>query len=75
MQDKQKALTTLLMLAKDHRSFFESLNPKCQVCQNIFSSQECDMCEDFDMFKNLKPFQKRYCHILMQLLNLSNVTM
>ena len=44
MQDKQKALTTLLMLAKDHRSFFESLNPKCQVCQNIFSSQECDMC-------------------------------
>lgn len=40
IQDKQKALTTLLMLAKDHRSFFESLNPKCQVCQNIFSSQE-----------------------------------
>jgi hypothetical protein len=54
MQDKQKALTTLLMLAKDHRSFFESLNPKCQVCQNIFSSQECDMCEDFDMFKNVQ---------------------
>lgn len=52
MQDKKKALATLLILAKDHQSFYESLNPKCQVCQNILSSQECDMCEEFDMFKD-----------------------
>lgn len=54
MQDKQVALSTLTLLMKDHMNFFNSLDPKCQVCQNIFSSQECDLCEDFDMFKNVQ---------------------
>ena len=24
---------------------------KCIICKNKYSSQECEMCEDFDMFK------------------------
>lgn len=54
MQDKQSALATLEDLKKNHPDFFYSLEPKCQVCQNIFTSQECDLCENFDMFKNVQ---------------------
>lgn len=54
MQDKQTALATLADLEKNHPVLFHMLKPRCQVCQNIFSSQECDMCEKFDMFKNIQ---------------------
>lgn len=54
MQDKQITLNTLNDLERNHPVLFHSLEPKCQVCQNIFSSQECDLCEKFDMFKNIQ---------------------
>lgn len=54
MQDKQIALNTLNDLERNHPVLFHMLESRCQVCQNIFSSQECDMCEKFDMFKNIQ---------------------
>lgn len=43
---------------KNHPDYYRRLNPKCQVCQNILSSSECDMCEDFDMFARVKEEMK-----------------
>ena len=54
MQDKQTALSTLADLEKKHPVLYHALESKCQVCQNIFSSQECDLCEKFDMYKNIQ---------------------
>ena len=31
---------------------------KAKTCQNILSSSECDMCEDFDMFARVKEEMK-----------------
>ena len=43
MQDKQSDLLTLEDLKINHPDFFYSL-----------TSQECDLCENFDMFKNVQ---------------------
>ena len=31
-----------------------NLHDKCKSCDNKWSSLECDMCENFDMYKNQK---------------------
>lgn len=54
MQDKKCALFTIDDLKKNHPDYYGRLHPKCQVCQNIMTSMECDMCEDFDMFVRVK---------------------
>lgn len=54
MQDRKVALFTIEDLKKNHPDYYRRLEPKCQVCQNILSSAECDMCEDFDMFTIVK---------------------
>ena len=54
MQDRKAALFTIEDLKKNHPDYYRRLDPKCQVCQNILSSSECDMCEDFDMFARVK---------------------
>ena len=54
MQDRKMALLTIEDLKKNHPDYYRRLDPKCQVCQNILSSAECDMCEDFDMFTRVK---------------------
>ena len=28
-----------------------NLDDKCRECKNLYSSMECEMCEDYDMFK------------------------
>lgn len=58
MQDMKVALFTIEDLKKNHPDYYRRLNPKCQVCQNILSSSECDMCEDFDMFARVKEEMK-----------------
>lgn len=58
MQDMKVALFTIEDLKKNHPDYYRRLNPKCQVCQNILSSSECDMCEDFDMFARAKEEMK-----------------
>ena len=58
MQDRKVALLTIEDLKKNHRDYYKRLDPKCQVCQNILSSSECDMCEDFDMFVRVKEEMK-----------------
>lgn len=54
MQDMKVALFTIEDLKKNHPDYYRRLNPKCQVCQNILSSSECDMREEFDMFARVK---------------------
>lgn len=58
MQKNEKALCTIADLKKNHPDYYQSLDEKCQVCQNILSSSECDMCEDFDMFARAKEEKK-----------------
>lgn len=58
MQDRKAALFTIEDLKKNHPDYYRRLDPKCQVCQNILSSSECDMCEDFDMFARAKEGMK-----------------
>jgi hypothetical protein len=58
MQDRKVALLTIEDLKMNHLDYYKRLDPKCQVCQNILSSSECDMCEDFDMFVRVKEEMK-----------------
>lgn len=58
MQDRKVALLTIEDLKKNHLDYYRRSDPKCQVCQNILSSSECDMCEDFDMFVRVKEEMK-----------------
>ena len=58
MQDMKVALFTIEDLKKNHPDYYRRLNPKCQVCQNILSSSECDMCEESDMFARVKEEMK-----------------
>lgn len=46
----KQALDTIEDLKKNMPGYYVGLHPKCQICRNILSSMECDMCEDFDMF-------------------------
>ena len=57
MQDKKMALFTIDDLKKNHPDYYRQLASKCQVCQNILSSKECEMCENFDMFVSIKEIQ------------------
>lgn len=58
MRDMKVALFTIEDLKNNHPDYYRRLNPKCQVCQNILNSSECDMCEDFDMFARAKEEMK-----------------
>ena len=58
MQDRKVALLTIEDLKNNHLDYYRRLDPNCQVCQNILSGSECDMCEDFDMFVRAKEKMK-----------------
>ena len=50
MRKNENAMETIDDLKKNHPDYYRSLYPECQKCQNILSSYECDICEEFDMF-------------------------
>lgn len=52
-QSKEMALITIRDLKEYHPEYYNQLHPKCQTCKNIMSSEECEICEKFDMFVNV----------------------
>ena len=49
-QSKELAQMTIKDLKEHHPDYYNQMRSKCRVCQNIMSSMECELCENFDMF-------------------------
>lgn len=46
----KQAVNTINSIKKDLPEYYEMLDTLCRRCANILTSQECDVCEDYDMF-------------------------
>lgn len=49
-----QAISTIKALKTQFPDYYSSLHEKCRKCANVMSSMECELCEDFDMFEDIK---------------------